>query len=537
MPYVARESVPFTVQLEAPEPAANFRVDERRREISGTVIPWGKIASNGWARWRFARDSLHWSQVNRIKLNRHHDRADLIGRATALRSSTSGLDATFKLGRNDAASAALQDAEDEILDGFSVEIVFDDDAGDSWQPDPVDESVRLVTRASLRGVALTGAPAFDDARVESVAASRDQRLELRLSAEEVEGVRMAAESVGVSMSDLVRTQLRHYTLPRPTYPLDSAPTSPSLVRDSWHVMNQSYLGSARDAQDRLTAHMNYMRRLETEFATATTTTAAAIVPPGYEPLLADSTSDRPLFAAANRGGLSDATPFVVPGTLTEASVETGADVVAENVQPTEATAAFVGQTITPVGIKGVFRVTREIVDASNPAIDAVLFAAMREDYDRQAEKQIFTELNTVQSGTITAGLVPSGAQARTSAGTALPADLRKAILNYVDVRKRKARSVVASSRASVSDALESLDLQAWALRDVTVDLSPWITGVAAGDGDVFILATGDLWAWASPLLDFRFMERVGPSAVDLAVYGYFATKIIKPAGLASIRHT
>ena len=113
----------------------------------------------------------------------------------------------------------------------------------------------------------------------------------------------------------------------------------------------------------------------------------------------------------------------------------------------------------------------------------------------------------------------------------------KAIQGYVDFRKTKARSVVASSRASVSDALESLDLQAFALRDVSVELSPWITGGAAGDGDVFILGTGDLWAWSSPLLDFRFAEKRGPATVDLAIWGYFATKMIKPIGLSSIRHT
>ena len=64
-----------------------------------------------------------------------------------------------------------------------------------------------------------------------------------------------------------------------------------------------------------------------------------------------------------------------------------------------------------------------------------------------------------------------------------------------------------------------MDLQAFAFRDVSLELSPWITGIAAGDGDVFVLGTGDLWAWSSPLLDFRFAERAGPAAVDLAVWG------------------
>ena len=74
------------------------------------------------------------------------------------------------------------------------------------------------------------------------------------------------------------------------------------------------------------------------------------------------------------------------------------------------------------------------------------------------------------------------------------------------------------------------------MRDVSIELSPWITGVAAGDGDVFLLGTGDLWCWSSPLLDFRFAERAGPATVDLAVWAYFATKMIKPVGLSPIRH-
>lgn len=92
-------------------------------------------------------------------------------------------------------------------------------------------------------------------------------------------------------------------------------------------------------------------------------------------------------------------------------------------------------------------------------------------------------------------------------------------------------------RPAVAEALEALDMQAFALRDVTVELSPWITGTAAGDGDVFVTGRGDLWAWSSPLLEFSYGERSGPAMVELAVYGYFATRLIKAAGLAAIRHT
>jgi hypothetical protein len=68
-----------------------------------------------------------------------------------------------------------------------------------------------------------------------------------------------------------------------------------------------------------------------------------------------------------------------------------------------------------------------------------------------------------------------------------------------------------------------------------VYLSPQISGVAAGDGDVFVLGRGDLWAWSSPLVSFS--ERAGPAMIDLSIFGYFATKVIDPRGVSSIRHT
>ena len=280
-----------------------------------------------------------------------------------------------------------------------------------------------------------------------------------------------------------------------------------------------------------------MRDLQLAFTTATTSNASQVIPPGYRPLLATSTADRPLYAAPTRGELSDATPFAIPGTVAEASVASGAATHVEAANPTDGTLTFETKTIVPQGISGLFRVTRELVDSSNPAVDQIAMMAMREDYDRAAEQRVHTELNTVQSGTITNGLVPSGAQARTSTGMALPADLWKALLTFVDVRKRRARRVVASSRTSVSEALEALDMTAFALRDVDVDLSAFITGAAAGDGDVFILADGDVWAWASPLLQDGYYERQGPAVVDLTLFGYFATKVVKPSGVASIRHT
>ena len=53
----------------------------------------------------------------------------------------------------------------------------------------------------------------------------------------------------------------------------------------------------------------------------------------------------------------------------------------------------------------------------------------------------------------------------------------------------------------------------------------------------FILGRNDLWCWESSLLEFHYAERAGPALVDLALFGYVAVRLIRPQGLAAIRHT
>src|SRR5262245_20551884 len=161
------------LQFDTPEVTESFQVDAGRRTIVGLAVPWNTVARSGFSKWRFEPGSLRWSDSSRVKLNLHHDTQQLVGYASRLQSGNAGLMATFKIARGPEGDRALSLAEDKILDGLSIEIDFNDETGDTWQPDPSDESVRLVRQATLRGAALTGTPAFDDARLTSVTASRD----------------------------------------------------------------------------------------------------------------------------------------------------------------------------------------------------------------------------------------------------------------------------------------------------------------------------------------------------------------------------
>ena len=163
-----------TLSFDDPDAYATFRVNEEKRTISGMVVPWGKVAVSGGARWRFSENSLRWGDASRIKLNLGHDRHQSVGYAAGIRNTSKGLDITFKVAEVPEGDRALALAAGKAWDGLSVEIDFDDELGDDWHPDPSDRSTRLVGQAKLVHVALTPTPAFDDARVAAVAASTDQ---------------------------------------------------------------------------------------------------------------------------------------------------------------------------------------------------------------------------------------------------------------------------------------------------------------------------------------------------------------------------
>lgn len=611
---VGRETARFSgsaesLSIQFQASTEDFQVDAGRRTITGTLIPWGDVGDNGFAKWRFAPDSVSWSDPSRVKLNLQHDNRDLIGVGTRLQSATRGLVATFRVGRGPEGDRVLQQAEDGILDGLSAEVNFADI--NSWQPDPTDESVRLVRQATLSGAALTGTPAFDNARLETVKASRDNQKGHPMTATTVgkgqpdaafdfdgymsgladkitdshkqlsEGL---AASLGDSLSAGIKTALENITDPQQggPQPVRAARYTVtreesvyrfnglghSLVRDAWYSCRER----DSDATERLRKY-----RLQTEdmakvvnsdlsqrFTPQSTSTASQVVPPGYRPDLyvPQLQQGRPLVSAASQGTIGNATPFVVPvfGSATGAT----ADHV-EGTNPSDGSLTFTTKTVTPGAVSGRLVLTREIVDSSNPAIDAIAVAAMNESYARQTETKVYTLLNGVNggAGTITAGFVPSGAQAATFVGStgtppALIAGIRSRLAAYpfnrfaspeIALMGQNATTILATSvdttgrpifpsiGAQNTSGIGNAVTQGWNV-DGMAFVPGWaITGTAAGDTQIFTLNRADLWVWESPLLTFRFEEKQGPANIELNVFGYFATHLLRPVGLSGIRIT
>lgn len=584
---------PLTIGFALAEADAEFRVNAEKRTISGLVVPWGQVARSGFAKWKFQPGSLHWSDEGRVKLNRDHVRTASIGRAVRLENRPDrGLDASFKVGRGADGDAMLELAEDGVYDGFSIEVDFED--GDGWQADPQDESVRLVYSATLRHVALTPAPAFDSARVAAVAASREGTTAMPTTdapanpaappvpaapapAAAPDFTQFAAglsEAIGTAVAEafarLPEPQGRQVvpagravvTREAPVYSMNG--NGHSLVRDAWRARTEN----DHDARERLAKFQRQTAdAAESAQFAVTTGNASEVIPPGYRPELyvTQLMQGRPLVSSVSRGTLTDATPFTLPS-FTSATGATSNHT--EGVNPATGTLDISTITVTPGATSGLFELTREIVDSANPAIDAIAMQAMQESYSQQTEAKVYAELNGAngQGGVITAGFVPSGAQVATTTGGAgalmggpeLLAGIRAALALYPFRRfaapnrahlsqegtsalatavGTDGRPLLPSIGAQNSAGVGNAVTQGWFIDGLPFQPTWSLTGNAAGDADVLFYNSNDIWAWESPLLTFRFEERGGPARIDLALFGYFATRILRPRGLSAIRHT
>lgn len=341
----------------------------------------------------------------------------------------------------------------------------------------------------------------------------------------------------------------------------------SLVRDAWYsVRERDHDATERIRKYRLqseevaklAAHQVAMQA----FATSSTGTAGQLIPPGYRPDLyvPQLQQGRPLVSMTSQGVIANATPFTVP-VFTSATGATGDHV--EGTNPTDGTLSFGTKTVTPGAIDGKLILTREIVDSSNPAIDQIALAAMRESYARQTEAKVYTLLNGANGagGVITTGFVPSGSQASTyaTAANAFIPGIRKEMARYpfnrfafpslAAIGQNAAQAIAAAvdttgrplfpwmSLGGPNNAA-GVGMQGGWLIDGLLYVPAWaMTGTAAGDSQIMILNQSDAWVWESPLLTFRFEEKQGPALIELALFGYFGTHLLRPIGLSGIRLT
>lgn len=435
-----------------------FSADLQRRTITGVVVPWGKVGRHrGGRSWRFARGSLKYGDVKYIRLNDEHDQSQRIGRGVHAEDTDEGLVVTFKIFPGPAGDRALQRAQDRERRGLSAEIETDD--GIDTMPDPADPTVTLVTLANFTGAGLVRTPAFDDARLISVVASRDPEgtgmdPETTTDAPAEPAAATTTETPPATppaMVTFTAEQFAELIARIPGQPGGRPVVDPTQGgRPNGHVevneplpyrfsrsaslgqVKYSFSGAtefdfSRDVMKVITATLE--RRdpgaardrldgfikasfADVEIADVPGTRVAKVRPDMWVPQLDYAT---PLWDMVGRGPI-DGMPFYVPKFTSAANLVQPAT---EKVEPAGGSFVDELQTITPGQLWGKVEISRQLWRTQGtPALSGILWEQMLREFYEDREAAIATFLNTLTAAadiTLTAGATDNDAkQARTA---------------------------------------------------------------------------------------------------------------------------
>ncbi|MCG3757376.1 phage portal protein [Amycolatopsis sp. Poz14] len=565
-----RGTTRITFDVSAAE--ARFSVDAEKRTVSGLLVPWSKTAWSNYAKWSFSKDSLKWTDASRVKLNREHDRAQAVGYALKLESTDEGLVGTFKIARGAAGDEVLSLAEDKVLDGFSIEADFEDG---SWGRDPDDDMVRLVSSARLVGTAITAAPAFDDARVTSVAASRkgtemtgEPKGKQETPAAAPDAATVAAFTAAVeaftnqngkfadAIANLVEQQqggerpevidptkrtAQFHVNEAPLYRFDGSRGEHDFSTDVIAMSKKDHEAEARVVdwiKDNFAPSAAFVKSSD----------VGSLNPARQRPdLYVDELQyPTPLWDSINKGTLDDNTPFVLPKFAASGNL---VDDHTEGVEPTTGTFTTTSQTITPSAVSGKVEITREAWDqGGNPQLSVILWRQIVRKYYEALEEASAALLQSLAPATIT---LTAGAVDK-----ALGSEVKKALAalqfvrggfrfrdfkleqglytNLADAKDDNGRPLYPILNAQNADGTASPLFAALSIAGLA-GVPSWALPYTAGSpSNSYLYDREDVHGWASAPQRLDFEYRV--AYVDIGVWGYKALACTRVDGVRRIAY-
>jgi ATP-dependent Clp protease, protease subunit len=268
-------------------------------------------------------------------------------------------------------------------------------------------------------------------------------------------------------------------------------------------------------------------------AAQVSTDTAEVIPTIYRPDLyvGQLGVPRVVIDSFSQGTLDGPNPFRIP------QFETAAGLNAPHVEgtnPTDGTIAFDEKIITPAARSGQYTGSREQFEGSNPAIDAIVMNAIREEYALETE-----------TAAITAYLAGATAGTVVDISDGVTMQVRDRFITFQTNRKRAAQIFLAgatlfselakqvdstgrplnpsygpvNASGVVGPAMESIEVAGR-----VTPLVPILTGGLLG-------VPSDAWTWESGLRFWRFEEVAGPANIRIAAFGYVAHAVLRGTGL------
>ncbi|MFB6726789.1 phage portal protein [Kribbella sp. NPDC056345] len=557
------------VALEATPPGVTFKVNRETRTITGLAVPYGHTAESGGLTWSFSKGTLTYADAKRVKLLISHDWSRAVGYAASLEDTDDGLVASFKVARGPEGDFALQMAEDGVYDGLSIGVA----AGGRFD---VKDGVNHAVSAPLVEISLTPAPAYDSARVTSVAAeathTKKESLvdnETKTEATEAPAVTASAEQAAApvitveapkfdGLADAIGQAIAAH-LPKP----DEKPEVVKAAADEGvkaeplpyrfdglrasHDFSTDLFAFAREGDGEAGARVE--KFMNVAFA-ASTPDVAALNPARPRPDLYVDNLDfgTPMSDAVRKGTLGDQTPFVLP------KFGTATNLVAAHVEgtaPTPGGFTATSQTVTPGALSGKVEITREVIDAGgSPQVSGLIWNEMVRAYNEAVEERVATLLDAAtpaQLATLAVAdgnevlankILPGLAQLQFIRGGARMRDLfleENLFMALAAAKYADGRNIFPILNPTNAQGRSEAD---WGSIQIGsyVGRPAWALGSGSqvNAESSYLLNSNDVSQWVSAPKRFSFDYRV--EKVDLAVWGYEASAITRLAGVRELSY-
>ncbi|HWI43262.1 MAG TPA: HK97 family phage prohead protease [Nocardioides sp.] len=541
--------MPDQITFDSPV-AASFEVDEAKRTIRGIAVPYGVAASSRGQLWQFAKGTLSYGDPSRVKVLIGHDFDRAVGVVTAFDDTDEALMFSARIAKGPAGDEALNMAAEGVWDGISIGLGEGIRAARKGQ-------VNHAISAPLREVSITPMPSFEDARIQSVAASAAHNGKEPTVGDETQTAEAPVDfsQITTAVKDGISEAFAGFQFPqRETVPavaagvtvtkeelpyrFDGGKAAHSFSQD----IRDAYMSHDADARQRLDA---FLEEAWETFAVTTTNTGSLNPtknrPELYVPNLQFS---RPLWDLVTTGVVDDVTPFTVPK-FSSASGLVGNHT--QGVEPTPGAFAATSQPITPTPMSGKIEINREVWDqGGSPQADQIIWQEMLNGYFEAIEAKIATALAAV--GTAELNLASATDAALVDALTAYFAGLQfvrggnrftafaadgnlfPALVDAADTTGRKLLPVVGPSNAqgTVDGAFDRVQLGNQSIR------AAWALGTG-NDKKSYSFVPSSVYCWASAPKKFVFEYQV--KSIDMAIWGYAATAVTRDSDVKPIDYT
>jgi HK97 family phage major capsid protein len=293
------------------------------------------------------------------------------------------------------------------------------------------------------------------------------------------------------------------------------------------------------AAERIAKHANALRddvHLRDVLGAGATTFGAGLVPPVWLAEQFAPVLHRKLRVASQLRQVPWAGPF--PWSIPIAGTVALTSSITEGVNSTETDPGYSILTVTPGTIMGYSEVSRQMLEASNPAVDSVIWGDLTGDFLDRCEIAVITALEAqtgVNLATVTDNTVVTGMRnvvldgiAAVSDNSGGDADIfvskNSKWVSYLKLTDTTNRPLIEAQRYAPMNAVGIQQPGQQFRSPIQGDLESLavVTSPSVGTMRGFVINSQELLYQNSPPMQFSFEQPAGPALIRVGVWGYVA---------------